>query len=58
MSRPRRHRAERRIRDRCDPGSIKVVFGSIRPANTIMQIVRFTDPDGLAEIEADAVVES
>jgi hypothetical protein len=33
-------------------------FGSIRPANTIMQIVRFTDPEWLVEIEADAVVES
>ena len=33
-------------------------FGSIRPANTIMQVVRFIDPDWLVEIEADAVVES
>jgi enamine deaminase RidA (YjgF/YER057c/UK114 family) len=32
-------------------------FGSIRPANTIMQIGRFIDPDWLVEIEADAVVE-
>jgi len=32
-------------------------FGSIRPANTIMQVVRFIDPDWLVEIEADAVVE-
>jgi len=31
-------------------------FGSIRPANTIMQVVRFIDPDWLVEIEADAVV--
>jgi enamine deaminase RidA (YjgF/YER057c/UK114 family) len=33
-------------------------FGSIRPTNTIMQVVRFIDPDWLVEIEADAVVES
>src|SRR5689334_950710 len=26
-------------------------FGSIRPANTIMQVVRFIDPDWLVEIE-------
>lgn len=32
-------------------------FGSIRPANTIMQVVSFIDPDWLIEIEADAVVE-
>jgi enamine deaminase RidA (YjgF/YER057c/UK114 family) len=32
-------------------------FGSIRPANTIMQVVRFIDPDWLVEIEADAIVE-
>jgi enamine deaminase RidA (YjgF/YER057c/UK114 family) len=32
-------------------------FGSIRPANTIMQVVRFIDPDWLVEVEADAVVE-
>jgi enamine deaminase RidA (YjgF/YER057c/UK114 family) len=32
-------------------------FGDIRPANTIMQVVRFIDPDWLLEIEADAVVE-
>lgn len=30
-------------------------FGSIRPANTIMQVVRFIDPDWLVEIEADAL---
>jgi enamine deaminase RidA (YjgF/YER057c/UK114 family) len=30
---------------------------SIRPANTIMQVVRFIDPEWLVEIEADAVVE-
>jgi enamine deaminase RidA (YjgF/YER057c/UK114 family) len=33
-------------------------FGSIRPASTVMQVVRFIDPDWLIEIEADAVVES
>ena len=33
-------------------------FASIRPANTIMQVVRFIDPDWLVEIEADAVLES
>jgi len=32
-------------------------FRSIRPANTIMQVVRFIDPDWQVEIEADAVVE-
>ena len=32
-------------------------FGSIRPANTVMQVVRFIDPDWLVEIEADAIVE-
>ena len=32
-------------------------FGSIRPANTIMQVSRFIDPDWLVEIEADAVIE-
>ena len=31
---------------------------SIRPASTIMQVVRFIDPDWLVEVEADAVVES
>ncbi|HYD54722.1 MAG TPA: RidA family protein [Gemmatimonadaceae bacterium] len=30
------------------------VFGSIRPANTVMQVVRFIDPDWLVELEADA----
>ena len=33
------------------------VFGEIRPANTIMQVVRFIDPEWLIEIEAVAVVE-
>ena len=32
-------------------------FGDIRPANTIMQVSRFVDPDWLVEFEADAVVE-
>jgi enamine deaminase RidA (YjgF/YER057c/UK114 family) len=32
-------------------------FGGIRPANTIMQVSRFIDPDWLIEFEADAVVE-
>lgn len=31
-------------------------FGAIRPANTIMQVSRFIDPDWLVELEADAVV--
>jgi enamine deaminase RidA (YjgF/YER057c/UK114 family) len=33
-------------------------FRDIRPANTIMQVSRFIDPDWLVEIEADAVIES
>ncbi len=32
-------------------------FRDIRPANTIMQVSRFIDPDWLVEIEADAVVD-
>lgn len=32
-------------------------FTDIRPANTIMQVVRFIDPNWLVEIETDAVVE-
>ncbi len=32
-------------------------FADVRPANTIMQVVRFIDPDWLVEIEADAIVE-
>jgi enamine deaminase RidA (YjgF/YER057c/UK114 family) len=32
-------------------------FGAIRPANTVMQVTRFIDPDWLVEFEADAVVE-
>ena len=32
-------------------------FRDIRPANTIMQVARFIDPQWLVEIEADAVLE-
>jgi enamine deaminase RidA (YjgF/YER057c/UK114 family) len=32
-------------------------FRSVRPANTIVQVVRFIDSEWLVEIEADAVVE-
>jgi enamine deaminase RidA (YjgF/YER057c/UK114 family) len=32
-------------------------FRDIRPANTVMQVSRFIDPDWLVEFEADAVVE-
>jgi enamine deaminase RidA (YjgF/YER057c/UK114 family) len=32
-------------------------FREIRPANTVMQVARFIDPDWLVEIEADAVIE-
>ena len=32
-------------------------FGSIRPANTIMQVSRFIDPEWLVEFEADAVMD-
>jgi enamine deaminase RidA (YjgF/YER057c/UK114 family) len=32
-------------------------FKEIRPANTIMQVARFIDPDWLVEIEADAVTD-
>ena len=32
-------------------------FKDIRPVNTIMQVVRFIDPDWLVEIEADAVTD-
>src|SRR4026209_131036 len=31
-------------------------FTDIRPANTIMQVVRFIDPAWLVEIEADAII--
>jgi enamine deaminase RidA (YjgF/YER057c/UK114 family) len=32
-------------------------FGAIRPANTVMQVTRFIDPEWLVEIEADAVID-
>ena len=32
-------------------------FKDIRPTSTVMQVVRFIDPDWLVEFEADAVVE-
>ena len=32
-------------------------FGPIRPANTVMQVTRFIDPEWLVEIEADAVID-
>src|SRR5262245_25841242 len=32
-------------------------FGDIRPANTIMQVSRFIDPEWLVEFEADAVLD-
>jgi enamine deaminase RidA (YjgF/YER057c/UK114 family) len=32
-------------------------FRDIRPVNTIMQVVRFIDPEWLVEIEADAVID-
>jgi enamine deaminase RidA (YjgF/YER057c/UK114 family) len=32
-------------------------FSEIRPANTVMQVTRFIDPDWLVEIEADAVID-
>jgi len=32
-------------------------FGAIRPANTILQVVRFIDPAWLVELEADAVID-
>lgn len=33
------------------------IFMDIRPANTVMQVSSFADPDWLVEIEADAVAE-
>lgn len=33
------------------------MFRDIRPANTIMQVSRFIDPEWLVEIEADAVID-
>ena len=32
-------------------------FKNVRPVNTMMQVVRFIDPDWLVEIEADAVMD-
>ncbi len=32
-------------------------FSAIRPANTVMQVTRFIDPEWLVEIEADAVID-
>ena len=32
-------------------------FKDIRPTSTVMQVVRFIDPDWLVEFEADAVME-
>jgi enamine deaminase RidA (YjgF/YER057c/UK114 family) len=32
-------------------------FRDVRPANTVMQVSRFIDPEWLIEIEADAVIE-
>lgn len=32
------------------------IFRDVRPANTVMQVTRFIDPDWLVEVEADAVV--
>jgi enamine deaminase RidA (YjgF/YER057c/UK114 family) len=32
-------------------------FRDIRPANTIMQVSRFIDPEWLIEVEADAVID-
>jgi len=32
-------------------------FGAIRPANTVMAVTSFADPDWLVEIEADAFVD-
>lgn len=33
------------------------VFGTIRPATTMVEVSRLIDPDMLVEIEADAIVE-
>ena len=32
------------------------VFGSVRPATTMVEVKRLIDPDMLIEIEADAIV--
>jgi enamine deaminase RidA (YjgF/YER057c/UK114 family) len=31
-------------------------FQDVRPANTVVQVTRFIDPDWLVEVEADAVI--
>jgi enamine deaminase RidA (YjgF/YER057c/UK114 family) len=33
-------------------------FSDVRPANTVMQVSRFIDPEWLVEVEADAVVDA
>jgi enamine deaminase RidA (YjgF/YER057c/UK114 family) len=33
-------------------------FREIRPANTVMQVTRFIDPEWLVELEADAVIDA
>jgi enamine deaminase RidA (YjgF/YER057c/UK114 family) len=33
------------------------IFREIRPANTVMQVSRFIDPDWLVEIEVDAIID-
>jgi|SRR5436190_17140281 len=33
-------------------------FTNIRPANTVMQVARFIDPEWLVEFEADAVIDN
>jgi enamine deaminase RidA (YjgF/YER057c/UK114 family) len=32
-------------------------FRDVRPANTVMQVSRFIDPDWLVEVEADALID-
>jgi enamine deaminase RidA (YjgF/YER057c/UK114 family) len=32
------------------------VFGTIRPATTMVEVTRLIDPDMLVEIEADAIL--
>jgi enamine deaminase RidA (YjgF/YER057c/UK114 family) len=47
-----------RIEDWAAVGAVHgAYFGDIRPANTIVQVSRFIDPDWLIEIEADAVID-
>lgn len=36
----------------------KAYFGEIRPADTIMEVSGFVNPEWLIEIEADAIIES